>query len=171
MTLRLMCGVCRSNDSGNQVHRQRPLTSGQRKGDALHRQIRVALKAFLDEAVAPYRLQGIPQLFDTNSRSFALEELIDKLHALCVPLLCFVHVSSSSSYKTRRDAVVGRERCRGEPDAVTIRWPIHFGFRGQRAVAQLGSALVWGTRGRGFKSRQPDHIPYLLRVGEGQVVR
>ena len=25
-----------------------------------------------------------------------------------------------------------------------------------RAVAQLGSALVWGTRGRGFKSRQPD---------------
>ena len=26
----------------------------------------------------------------------------------------------------------------------------------QRAVAQLGSALVWGTRGRGFKSRQPD---------------
>ena len=28
----------------------------------------------------------------------------------------------------------------------------------QRAVAQLGSALVWGTRGRGFKSRQPDRI-------------
>ena len=28
----------------------------------------------------------------------------------------------------------------------------------QRAVAQLGSALVWGTRGRGFKSRQPDSI-------------
>jgi hypothetical protein len=26
----------------------------------------------------------------------------------------------------------------------------------KRAVAQLGSALVWGTRGRGFKSRQPD---------------
>ena len=23
-------------------------------------------------------------------------------------------------------------------------------------MAQLGSALVWGTRGRGFKSRQPD---------------
>ena len=26
-----------------------------------------------------------------------------------------------------------------------------------RAVAQLGSALPWGGRGRGFKSRQPDH--------------
>ena len=25
-----------------------------------------------------------------------------------------------------------------------------------RAVAQLGSALDWGSRGRGFKSRQPD---------------
>lgn len=25
-----------------------------------------------------------------------------------------------------------------------------------RAVAQLGSALEWGSRGRGFKSRQPD---------------
>jgi hypothetical protein len=29
---------------------------------------------------------------------------------------------------------------------------------GQRAVAQLGSALDWGSRGREFKSRQPDHI-------------
>jgi hypothetical protein len=28
----------------------------------------------------------------------------------------------------------------------------------QRAVAQLGSALDWGSRGRGFKSRQPDHV-------------
>jgi hypothetical protein len=27
---------------------------------------------------------------------------------------------------------------------------------GQRAVAQLGSALDWGSRGREFKSRQPD---------------
>ena len=26
----------------------------------------------------------------------------------------------------------------------------------QRTVAQLGSALDWGSRGRGFKSRQPD---------------
>src|SRR5699024_382863 len=30
----------------------------------------------------------------------------------------------------------------------------------RRAVAQLGSALHWGCRGRGFKSRQPDH--YVL---------
>jgi hypothetical protein len=28
--------------------------------------------------------------------------------------------------------------------------------RTQRAVAQLGSALVWGTRGRRFKSCQSD---------------
>ena len=27
-----------------------------------------------------------------------------------------------------------------------------------RAVAQLGSALDWGSRGRGFKSRQPDGV-------------
>ncbi len=27
----------------------------------------------------------------------------------------------------------------------------------KRAVAQLGSALVWGTRGRRFKSCQSDH--------------
>ena len=26
-----------------------------------------------------------------------------------------------------------------------------------RAVAQSGSALAWGARGRGFESRQPDH--------------
>ena len=36
-----------------------------------------------------------------------------------------------------------------------------------RAVAQLGSALVWGTRGRGFKSRQPDQIDkYTVYVRE-----
>ena len=28
--------------------------------------------------------------------------------------------------------------------------------RAERAVAQLGSALEWGSRGRGFKSRRPD---------------
>ena len=27
-----------------------------------------------------------------------------------------------------------------------------------RAVAQFGSALDWGSRGRGFKSRQPDYL-------------
>ncbi len=26
----------------------------------------------------------------------------------------------------------------------------------RRAVAQLGSALEWGSRGRGFESRQPE---------------
>ena len=28
----------------------------------------------------------------------------------------------------------------------------------KRAVAQSGSALAWGARGRGFESRQPDHL-------------
>jgi hypothetical protein len=32
-----------------------------------------------------------------------------------------------------------------------------------RGVAQSGSVLAWGARGRGFKSRRPDHnqIPQL----------
>ena len=34
---------------------------------------------------------------------------------------------------------------------------------GERAVAQLGSALVWGTRGRRFKSCQPDSVAYRLK--------
>ena len=33
----------------------------------------------------------------------------------------------------------------------------------QRAVAQLGSALDWGSRGREFKSRQPDEVNGLVR--------
>ncbi len=37
-----------------------------------------------------------------------------------------------------------------------------------RDVAQLGSALVWGASGRGFKSRHPDHHIYFI---ESQVVR
>jgi hypothetical protein len=28
----------------------------------------------------------------------------------------------------------------------------------KRAVAQLGRALEWGSRGRGFESRRPDHF-------------
>jgi hypothetical protein len=32
-------------------------------------------------------------------------------------------------------------------------------FKFIRAVAQLGSALVSGTRGPGFKSRRPDNFP------------
>jgi hypothetical protein len=31
-----------------------------------------------------------------------------------------------------------------------------FGFLVCRAVAQLGSALEWGSRGRGFESRRPE---------------
>ena len=33
-----------------------------------------------------------------------------------------------------------------------------------RAVAQSGSALDWGSRGRGFKSRRPDHNYLILLV-------
>jgi hypothetical protein len=47
--------------------------------------------------------------------------------------------------------------------------------RGQRAVAQLGSALDWGSRGREFKSRQPDgEWPCLIgfsAVPRGPVLR
>ena len=32
------------------------------------------------------------------------------------------------------------------------------GANAHRAVAQFGSALDWGSRGRGFKSRRPDEI-------------
>src|SRR3954452_22660763 len=32
-----------------------------------------------------------------------------------------------------------------------------------RAVAQLGSALEWGSRGRGFESRRPDFLEIRRR--------
>ncbi len=37
----------------------------------------------------------------------------------------------------------------------------------QRAVAQLGSALEWGSRGRGFKSRRPD-FSFLMTEDNSQ---
>ncbi len=40
-----------------------------------------------------------------------------------------------------------------EPTSGFLRLPFIF----DRAVAQPGSALAWGARGRGFESRQPDH--------------
>ena len=36
-------------------------------------------------------------------------------------------------------------------------YSLRVAMRRRRAVAQFGSALDWGSRGRGFKSRQPDH--------------
>jgi hypothetical protein len=36
-------------------------------------------------------------------------------------------------------------------------WHLVNSSRAERAVAQLGSALEWGSRGRGFKSRRPDY--------------
>ena len=37
----------------------------------------------------------------------------------------------------------------------------------RRAVAQLGSALEWGSRGREFESRRPDHftVSSLVSIG------
>jgi hypothetical protein len=35
-----------------------------------------------------------------------------------------------------------------------------------RDVAQFGSALDWGSRGRGFKSRRPDQNLPVRRVSE-----
>ena len=34
----------------------------------------------------------------------------------------------------------------------------------ERAVVQLGSALEWGSRGRGFESRRPDQLSFAFRV-------
>ncbi len=38
------------------------------------------------------------------------------------------------------------------------------GFGLVRAVAQPGSASAWGAEGRGFESRQPDHLHNLSAV-------
>ena len=52
-----------------------------------------------------------------------------------------------------------------EKDLLIILLPI-------RGVAQPGSVLAWGARGRGFKSRRPDYIrlwfpePYVLKSGK-----
>jgi hypothetical protein len=37
-----------------------------------------------------------------------------------------------------------------------------------RDVAQLGSALLWGSRGRGFESRRSDPVPPRWRDREGK---
>jgi hypothetical protein len=39
--------------------------------------------------------------------------------------------------------------------------------RPRRGVAQFGSALAWGARGRWFESSRPDHEKPLVRVDEG----
>ena len=61
---------------------------------------------------------------------------------------------------------------RGDPSSESeLLAPSHFGGRGlefrlaRRDVAQSGSALQWGCRGRGFKSRRPDSCWADLRVG------
>jgi hypothetical protein len=40
----------------------------------------------------------------------------------------------------------------------------HLALLWRRAVAQLGSALEWGSRGRGFESRRPDHASVNILV-------
>src|SRR5207237_2389596 len=44
-------------------------------------------------------------------------------------------------------------------------------FATNRAVAQLGSALEWGSRGRGFKSRRPERIRCLIVVFHVYILR
>ena len=41
----------------------------------------------------------------------------------------------------------------------------------ERAVAQLGSALEWGSRGRGFKSRRPEKIKSLIVLFHVYILR
>ena len=40
------------------------------------------------------------------------------------------------------------------------------GFTPSRGVAQSGSALAWGARGRVFESLRPDHIIQALEPGQ-----
>ena len=61
----------------------------------------------------------------------------------------------------RSKRVIARLACAGveswsQPRAVTL----DSGFR--RDVAQPGSALAWGARGREFKSRRPDQLTELF---------
>ena len=44
-------------------------------------------------------------------------------------------------------------------------------IRGVRGVAQPGSALAWGARGRWFKSSRPDHFPPTPGRGESAALR
>src|SRR5690606_26126753 len=58
--------------------------------------------------------------------------------------------------ETDRPGRMRRDDHRHEDGPEPLHWPF-------RAVAQLGSALDWGSRGRGFKSRRPDgQKPALL---------
>ena len=67
---------------------------------------------------------------------------------------------------------VGRFRGHAEAAVVfpSLHWPRAWGIR---AVAQLGSALDWGSRGRRFKSCQPDRRSRALickTAGQGPAV-
>ena len=46
---------------------------------------------------------------------------------------------------------------------VTLCYYLYSVLMHRRAVAQFGSALDWGSRGRGFKSRRPDQIAMIPR--------
>src|SRR6266852_6064821 len=50
----------------------------------------------------------------------------------------------------------------GRPHAVIVIVILGSGFC--RDVAQPGSALAWGARGREFKSRRPDHLLFGLAI-------
>ena len=49
---------------------------------------------------------------------------------------------------------------------VTLCYYLYSVLMHRRAVAQFGSALDWGSRGRGFKSRRPDKVIQVAKVLE-----
>ena len=61
---------------------------------------------------------------------------------------------------TRARAAV--RRVAGSPSAYVEQYFDALGMDLGRDVAQLGSALVWGTRGRWFESSRPDHSFFLV---------
>ena len=67
-------------------------------------------------------------------------------HARCTCSSARAAGSASSRFRCRREA------------AIRFTGPRVVRRRGHRAVAQFGSALDWGSRGRRFKSCQPDHV-------------
>jgi hypothetical protein len=73
----------------------------------------------------------------------------------------------SHRFTDGRDELIGENLCSSV--AIFIHWWIV--GRSKRAVVQLGRTLEWGSRGRGFESRQPDKIfSPRINTDETQIV-
>ena len=108
-----------------------------------------SLRALLREVIRP------------TKRSSASVDISPSLPAplsvvVCTRRSCLAshHTTSTSSVKNGQSARLGRPR-RPPLSAVGFR-PAAGDAGRQRAVAQFGSALDWGSSGRRFKSCQPD---------------